>query len=393
MKTSTKNYSLFTLLIWLFSPSTFLLANLLNPVVSENGKTSVITANRTAQQIHLALLLDTSNSMDGLIEQAKSQLWNVVDELADAQYNGQPADLYIALYEYGNDGLSIRNNYIRQVSGFTQDLDEISTQLFNLQTNGGSEYCGAVIHQSLKELAWSTGRNDLRMIFIAGNEPFDQGGIDYRNVCSQASEKDISVNTIFCGDYQEGIETFWAKGAKLGNGKYMNIDMDQKTIYVSTPYDQEIDQLNDKLNNTYVAYGKEGQLRKDKQAMEDNNAASYSRANKVKRTISKSKHVYKNDSWDLVDAKQGVDFDLSKISKEELPEEMKGMTIEEKEKYLESKSKERKLLQQDIQRLGKLRKAYITQVNDSLALENELEQAILRSVKSVAQEKDFTFKE
>ena len=33
-------------------------------------------------KIQVALLLDTSNSMDGLIDQAKSQLWKMVNELA-----------------------------------------------------------------------------------------------------------------------------------------------------------------------------------------------------------------------------------------------------------------------------------------------------------------------
>ena len=37
------------------------------------------------QSIMLALLLDTSNSMDGLIDQAKSQLWKIVNELAAAK--------------------------------------------------------------------------------------------------------------------------------------------------------------------------------------------------------------------------------------------------------------------------------------------------------------------
>ena len=32
-------------------------------------------------KIQVALLLDTSNSMDGLIEQAKSRLWNIVNNL------------------------------------------------------------------------------------------------------------------------------------------------------------------------------------------------------------------------------------------------------------------------------------------------------------------------
>ena len=37
------------------------------------------------QTIKVALLLDTSNSMDGLINQAKAQLWEIVNELSYAK--------------------------------------------------------------------------------------------------------------------------------------------------------------------------------------------------------------------------------------------------------------------------------------------------------------------
>ena len=43
--------------------------------------------------IQLALLLDTSNSMDGLIDQAKSQLWKIVNELATTKKDRHPVDL------------------------------------------------------------------------------------------------------------------------------------------------------------------------------------------------------------------------------------------------------------------------------------------------------------
>jgi len=39
--------------------------------------------------IQMAILLDTSNSMDGLIDQAKSQLWKIVNELALSKKNGK----------------------------------------------------------------------------------------------------------------------------------------------------------------------------------------------------------------------------------------------------------------------------------------------------------------
>ena len=173
----------------------------------------------------------------------------------------------------------------------------------------------------------------------------------------------------------------------------MNIDMDQQTVYVSTPYDLQIDKLNDELNKTYLAYGKQGRMKKEMQLQEDNNAASYSRSNAVKRAISKSKHVYKNDSWDLVDATKESDFDLATIKTEELPEEMKAMTPIEREVFIKAKSKRRNELQQEIQGFAEKRKAYIKQVSDSLAVDNEFEEAILRSIKITAQQKNFTFKE
>lgn len=385
-KTPFRPARMLALMIWILGPVLLL--------ATSNAESSIEKSEEEApsRNIFLTLLLDTSNSMDGLIDQAKSQLWNIVDELADAEQDGQPAELHIALYEYGNDDLSIRSNYIRQLSGFTQDLDTISKLLFSLKTNGGSEYCGAVIGTSLDNLDWGDSPEDLRMIFIAGNEPFDQGGVSYQMVCKNAASSDIQINTIFCGDYQEGIDTFWANGAHIGGGEYMNIDMDQKTVYVATPYDAQIDQLNDELNETYVAYGTRGRQKKESQIQEDSNAASYSQSNKVKRAISKSKRVYKNESWDLVDASKEGNFNLGAIKVEDLPDEMKQMTLPQREAYIKEKGTTRQLLQVKIQEFAVQRELYIKQVNDSLNVKNELEEAILKSVKETAQKKSFTFK-
>lgn len=42
----------------------------------------IFGASEAENLMQMAILLDTSNSMDGLIEQAKSQLWKIVNELA-----------------------------------------------------------------------------------------------------------------------------------------------------------------------------------------------------------------------------------------------------------------------------------------------------------------------
>jgi len=46
---------------------------------------NIPTTATSANKIKVALLLDTSNSMDGLIEQAKSQLWKIVGALANVE--------------------------------------------------------------------------------------------------------------------------------------------------------------------------------------------------------------------------------------------------------------------------------------------------------------------
>jgi hypothetical protein len=114
-------------------------------VPSHGRNTETLPPPSKDQTIMLALLLDTSNSMDGLIDQAKSQLWKIVNELAAAKCNdGSRPNIKIALYEYGNDNLPASEGYVRQVNGLTDDLDLISEKLFALSTNGGAEFCGCV---------------------------------------------------------------------------------------------------------------------------------------------------------------------------------------------------------------------------------------------------------
>src|SRR6185369_10232486 len=223
----------------------------------------------------------------------------------------------------------------------------------SLRTNGGEEFCGQVINTSLKELAWTSSDADLKLIFIAGNEPFTQGNISYREACSLAKEKGVMVNTIFCGSFDEGIGTNWKSGADLTGGSYMSIEQDRKTVYIPTPYDQRIDAMNDKLNNTYVYYGKSGASKKEQQSLQDRNAESYGQSNKVERAVSKSSHAYKNSSWDLVDASKDDEKVLSQTKAEDLPSEMKGMSVQQRKDFVKQKGEERTKIQTEIQSLNK----------------------------------------
>ncbi|RQO42530.1 hypothetical protein DBR39_01235 [Chryseobacterium sp. KBW03] len=324
-------------------------------------KVIMIPASSTVKdnKIQVALLLDTSNSMDGLIDQAKSRLWNIVNTLTTLKYNGKAPQIEIALYEYGNDGIR-DENYIRQVAPLTQDLDLISEKLFALRTNGGSEYCGAVIRDASANLNWDSNDKSMKLIYIAGNEAFDQGKINYKDVVSKAKGKNIYTNTIFCGSREEGIQTSWQNGASLGGGKYFNIDSDRKVIYIETPYDIRISECNAKLNDTYIYYGSHGSDYRLKQITQDKNAESQSASNLVERAVAKSKkNAYKNDHWDLVDkAEKDAGF-IANVKQSELPAELKGKSKEEIQKTVAVKSAARDKIQKEIEELSKKRQTFI----------------------------------
>lgn len=350
------------------------------------------TTNSPKNTVKVALLLDTSNSMDGLIDQAKAQLWEIVNELSFAKCGTANPDLKIALYEYGNDRLELSDGYIRQVIDFSDDLDEISEKLFSLTTNGGSEYCGEVIQTSLNQLEWGQNKGDLKLIFIAGNEPFTQGKISYIDATTNANEKDVTVNTIFCGNYDNGISGKWQEGARLTHGDYMTIDHDKKLVHVKTPFDNIIIKLNVKLNNTYISYGAHGYSKKLKQSVQDSNAEALDEVVIVKRAVSKSSRMYKNSTWDLVDAEKEENFDYDSLNKKDLPKELRDKSTSELKTYVKHKSAERSRIQSEIQVLNKKRTAYIVEQKKKTSNSETLDSAMIKALKKQAEKKNYTWK-
>lgn len=362
---------------------------------THNGTDTDLTATENVvnksnkQYIKVALLLDTSNSMDGLIDQAKAQLWDIVNELSYAKCNGHKPQFQIALYEYGNDNLNAAEGYIRQVLSFSEDLDEISKELFSLTTKGGNEFCGQVIQTALNQLKWGDNPDDLKLIFIAGNEPFTQGKINYQAASTNAKEKDVTINTIFCGDYRQGVSMLWQDGARLTNGDYMAINHNSATVHIASPYDDIILGLNEKLNSTYVIYGQVGRQKLELQAEQDENASSYSKANAVSRTVSKSSHLYKNTSWDLVDAEAETGFKYEALKQDLLPKNLKGKSETEIKAYITKKRHEREAIQKEIQALNTKRKKHIQEHKKQSA--NGLENAMTQAIKEQAKRKKYTW--
>lgn len=349
--------------------------------------------NTARPVVQLALLLDTSNSMDGLIDQARTRLWQIVKDLSRARQDGQRARLEVALFEYGNNSLSAESGYIRQVLAFTDDLDRISAELFALRTNGGDEYCGAVISRAMSNLSWSHRARDLKLVFIAGNEPFTQGSVDFRDAVRRAVDQGIAVNTIFCGPEDEGRRTGWKEGAMLADGTFACINQDRRLPVIDCPQDKEIARLNAELNGTYLAYGVQGGYRREMQVAQDRNAAAAAPGVASERTAAKASAAYRNTSWDLVDAVKEGEVDLSGMRDEELPEELKGKSAEERKRVVAQAEATRRQTQERIQELARAREAHLAAELAKLPADaaSALDQAILNSVRAQAARVGYTF--
>lgn len=345
-------------------------------------------------RVELAILLDTSGSMSGLINQARAHLWEIVNEFESARRGGQRPDVYVALYEYGNDGLSQENGWVRQVVPLTMNLDKISEELFALTTNGGSEFCGQVIRAATDQLEWTEGPRVLRSIFIAGNEPFTQGPVDYRQACSAAAAKGITVSTIHCGDHQTGLNTQWADGAKLADGSYLSIDQNQALSQIQAPQDEELARLSSELNSTYIAYGGEKQREQAaaRQEAQDSNAAKLAPAASSNRAITKASSNYRN-AWCLVEAVCERNVKLEDVPEDQLPEELKKMTLEERQTHLEGLGKRRGELKEQIKTLAAERDRYVAaeRAKEAEQLGETLESAVTGAVRRQAEAADFTF--
>lgn len=339
-------------------------------------------------KIQIAILLDTSSSMDGLINQARTRMWSIVSELAKGTRGGQKPVIELALYEYGKQSLEARDGYIRRIMPLTRDLDGIAEQLFALTTNGGDEYAGWVIERATKELAWSSDARDVKLMFIAGNEGFDQGSVPFAESIAKARRQGVVINTIYCGGETDTEAKLWRQGAGAGNGSFAMVNQNAAVQEIASPYDAELQQLSSQLNSTYIHYGASGKQKAGRQAAMDEAAATAGAP--AARAAAKASVGYNNADWDLVDA--GDKVDVAKLEKDQLPEEMQRLSVSDRKQFVEKKAKERKAMQAKIADLAQKREAYVSAERKKQAGAAEtMDDSLIKAAKKEATAKGYAF--
>lgn len=339
-----------------------------------------------AKKVDLVIALDTSSSMDGLIDSARQKLWDVVNLLAHAR---PTPVLRVGLISYGNDGYDSKVGWVRKDAELTTNLDDVSEKLFALRTNGGSEYVARAVHDATTQMKWDQDPGTLKIIFVAGNEPANQDPmIPVERALGEARQKGIFVNAIYCGGDGSFEANGWRQVASLGSGKYAAIDQN-RVVAIATPMDGELAKLSNELNKTYVGYGMVAREKAANQAAADSAAGAAGAPVAASRAAAKSSTLYRNDEWDLVDARAHGKKDKKEVGRmaaDELPPAMRGMNEEQRNRYLDDKAKERTQLQQRIATLAKQRDAFIASERKKQASgPKTFDDAVTSSIRTEAQ--------
>ena len=312
-----------------------------------------VAAGQGQKTVDLVIALDTSSSMNGLIDAARQKLWDAVILLGQAK--PQPL-LRVGVISYGNTSYDRSAGWVRKDADLTTDLDSVYAKLFALRTGGGDEYVARAVHRATTDMAWSKDGSALRIIFVAGNEPATQDPeIPVERAVSAAREAGILVNTIYCGSSSAAEASVWQKVAALGGGEYAAIDHNQSVAQPTTPMDAELARLGAELNKTYIAYGAGGQGRAANMAEQDKNAASASPSTAARRAEGKSSGVYRNDDWDLVDARKHK----KPVAEADMPQDLKVLKPFEREALITKKAEERANVQRQIAEVSKRRQEYL----------------------------------
>ena len=365
-------------------------AALLLAIAAAAQAKSIVPAE-PARHVDLAICLDTSGSMRGLIQSAKQKLWAVVNELATAR--PKPV-LRVALYYYGSSRLKAEDGWVKQLCPLTGDLDTVYEKLFSLSAGGSTEYVARVMHEATTQLKWAKSKDALRIIFVAGNERATQDPVHkLRDTCKAAATSGIIVNTIYCGPEATGRSSGWSDAAAWADGQYAAIDHDRGTVVINTPHDKKLAELSAKLNTTYVGYGRAGKDGKGRQAAQDANASSLNVAAAAQRASAKSGGLYNNAGWDLVDASKEKDFDITKVKNEDLPEPMRKMSDTEKKAYVAKQAASRAGIQKEVMELSKKRDAFVKaeMAKNGLDEKASFDAALRKMVRTQAEKQNFKF--
>lgn len=319
--------------------------------------------------VDVVFVLDSTDSMGGLIEGAKEKIWSIANSVIGQKPT--PA-VRIGLVSYRDR----KDEYVTKRFDLTDDIDEVFKNLRSFQAAGGGdtpESVNQALAEAVGEMSWSSAKDATRIVFLVGDCPphMDyQDDVKYPVTCQKAARGGIIINTVQCGNH--GATTpIWQEIAKLAEGSYIALAQTGGMVAMTTPHDAEIAKLSAAIGETSVAYGSAER----QTAVHAKNAV----AARAAPAVAAERAVYNSATGgkaiqgrgDLVADLANGAVDLKSVKAEDLPPEMKGMSEAERKSYLERQQAKRAALNQQLAELARKRADFIERENARLVKEGK----------------------
>lgn len=312
------------------------------------------------ERVEVVFVLDSTGSMSGLIEGAKQKIWAIANEIVCRK----PApEVKIGLITYRDKG----DEYVTKMFDLTDDIDAVYGNLTTFKAAGGGdgpESVNQALNEAVCKMSWSDGKEQVyRVIFLVGDAPphMDyQDDVKYEISCKEALDKNILINTIQCGTMAD-CTPIWQEIAKKGEGEYVQIGQQGDMVAVTTPFDEKIAALTRELNATVIGYGSRELRSEVSEKLRSAGSSSFAvQADRATfNAFSGGRAV--QGAGDLVYEVSENGMDLSRLKDEELPENMKNMSADERQEYLNSQIAKRKIINEKISDLGRQRTDWLSE--------------------------------
>jgi Mg-chelatase subunit ChlD len=320
-------------------------------------------ANAAHKTIEVVFVLDTTGSMSGLIAAAKEKIWSIASTLAQAD----PApEIRIGLVAYRDRG----DAYVTRIVDLSGDLDTMYATLMDFAADGGGdgpESVNQALADAFDRISWSQDPTAYKVVFLVGDAPPHMDYPDevgYPQILAAAAERGIVVNTVQCGDIAP-TTAVWTEIARLGGGRYFQVEQGGGAVAIATPYDAEIAKLSTELDATRLYYGSA-----EERAQMDVKLAATEKLHELASLAARARRAAFNASasgWtnlfgknELVDDVASGRVDLSAIPASELPEPLRALAPAEQEAALGGLIEKRATLQERIASLAGERDRYLT---------------------------------
>jgi hypothetical protein len=311
--------------------------------------------------VEVAFVLDTTGSMGPLIEGAKRKIWSIATAIADANPN---AEVRMGLVAYRDIG----DEYVTRTFNLTADIQDLYAKLLELKARGGGDWPESVneaLDAGVTKLAWTQGPEICRILFLVGDAPphMDYAqDTKYPDVVRTARERGITINAVQAGDARDTAR-IWRDIAQRGNGRYIPIPQDGgRIVIIETPWDDEIIELQGRINGTVIPYGPRAQRSSVEQKTAQVAAAPRAAASEMAGYLNKSGRsagAVITGRGDLVtDVTSGLQ-PLDGVKDDDLPERLRAMKPEQRIAAIGKTMAERKALNERMSALVKKRDAYV----------------------------------